>query len=1496
MKRLLFILLTFISLQAWSQSASPGRSFTGEVPLINYVGASAAEAAPGMRSAFTDALNSSRDIRIPAGTWAMNSLVSAAILTAPANTGAVKNIRFIGDYGATITGSFKIGAWFFVSNANYKIEFYNINFVSTHDTTNVGNNCFLFQNTNRSSLTVNVYNCTFTGFTTPIVLKGITSAHIEGNSFFSPLGHDNATTTTNPATYILLKDDSLGDRNQNVWIGGNYFEGCPSTLDITTTKTKMPMDNAVYGHADGLFINKNYTYRFCQEHYNIQPLLGYTDSAGTSISDNILNCNIPTGTTDLSSQLITSNYGIRCDAKKSSISNNHVYDATWGIMQYLPSWAYVNKSISITNNQIYITHNSALHPQYGILVQGNATNNRSKSANISGNTIHIDSVKLYNTFNAIFLGSSDSGKISGNFVYQSKVTETGGGVKAITFNNSTGSVLGINTMIGVDTTVASASSTYKNYLTVANNAIGGPPRLVSDTLVEDTTFYVNAGYKVNLVGNYLKDSFQRASLGSAYTSSLSSATLTFPSSAHLHVTGGSNDFTNFSQYTNSGQFFSPDKYKVKFGVVAQSNASTDGIGFGFTSVISNNPASYYVKIDLGSANNAGIQVFNAKNLASTPLVTVAGLVFNTGDSLLLEVTRFGPTFQYKLTNIKNGLSITANYTYDRTLATNYEPNLSTPELEWFHGTQDVWLFQIIDLTQQNGNVIGLGDSIMEGYKAGGLYSYWIYLLFRGDYNLFDVSAGVSEQTSDAKGRVGRIILAHPHYCLINLGVNDKYASVTDSVFKTNLDSISAPMIRAGITVILITLVPQTTVDITSYNTDIHNLGIQRGIKVVDITTALEVGTAMNPLYNSGDGVHPNTAGHALADQLIYNACPELFTGYIENNSAVYRLPQVNSTPYVAGLDSAGRLYKILNQGTVPGLDAVLGVGNTSSNTITLTGHSTSVPRAIFGNTSIQSYDATDNFIQGNIFYNSGAGHYQYLENGAGAGFYFYNNGIIFQSFASGTAGANASTNLTNPMGFGTDGTVFIGGSSGALTAPYTGATMTVTGSSVMVGDPSATPVLQHNVFKSATTDAGAGYAAVNESSTGNGQFYASADRGTNSYGTLIHGGSTNTSGSNFGLTHADKTFLLDGGTNSLGLALGTLQNTPITFGTNNATVAVLSGAGALRLNNYGVGTFTGTAVHSLLEDASGNIIEGSLSGGVTTVGSFSGSSQTNGASISTNTITFGPADATNPGMVTTGSQTLAGAKTFSAKPIFPAPTTSSASIHLTGASASPTSPTTGDVWYDFSLPGLFIQPLGAAAPINLTAVGVDISSTSLALSNTSNNIMFNGGSAASWTLPAGLTYQTVKYTIKNRGTAAITLSRSGSDVIYLSTSPVNSITINPGDIATVFSTGGGNWAASISPLIGSLIQYQHTIFTPTTGGTVSLVNNQYNIINPAGALVALTVNLPSSPANNDVVYIKFTQTISTVTYGNGTVVDGITAPTAGGLTILTFDSGTSSWY
>lgn len=101
---------------------------------------------------------------------------------------------------------------------------------------------------------------------------------------------------------------------------------------------------------------------------------------------------------------------------------------------------------------------------------------------------------------------------------------------------------------------------------------------------------------------------------------------------------------------------------------------------------------------------------------------------------------------------------------------------------------------------------------------------------------------------------------------------------------------------------------------------------------------------------------------------------------------------------------------------------------------------------------------------------------------------------------------------------------------------------------------------------------------------------------------------------------------------------------------------------------------------------------------------------------------------------------------------------------------------------------------------------------------------------------------------------------------------------------------------SIPKAITGVVNYAHSIFTPTTGQTVNLVRNQYNIINPAGALLALTVALPSSPTNNTVVYIKFTQNITTLSYSGGTVADAITAPTLGSLVVLVYDLSTNIWY
>lgn len=91
------------------------------------------------------------------------------------------------------------------------------------------------------------------------------------------------------------------------------------------------------------------------------------------------------------------------------------------------------------------------------------------------------------------------------------------------------------------------------------------------------------------------------------------------------------------------------------------------------------------------------------------------------------------------------------------------------------------------------------------------------------------------------------------------------------------------------------------------------------------------------------------------------------------------------------------------------------------------------------------------------------------------------------------------------------------------------------------------------------------------------------------------------------------------------------------------------------------------------------------------------------------------------------------------------------------------------------------------------------------------------------------------------------------------------------------------------------VNVSHGIFVPTTGNTITLVNHQYNIINPAGTLAALTFVMPASPVDGDVVYIKFIQSVTTVTWP-AAVKGAATSQTADNKVTLVYDSASTNWY
>lgn len=110
------------------------------------------------------------------------------------------------------------------------------------------------------------------------------------------------------------------------------------------------------------------------------------------------------------------------------------------------------------------------------------------------------------------------------------------------------------------------------------------------------------------------------------------------------------------------------------------------------------------------------------------------------------------------------------------------------------------------------------------------------------------------------------------------------------------------------------------------------------------------------------------------------------------------------------------------------LDQTLTLGNSSAQTISLTGSKTTADNLVIGGMGIQSYAADNLFIHSNMVYNSG---YKYVTSTTGEAINLGGGAIYFNCFPSGTAGGSPSS-TTTPLYLDNTGIVKIGAGPGAL--------------------------------------------------------------------------------------------------------------------------------------------------------------------------------------------------------------------------------------------------------------------------------------------------------------------------------------------------------------------------------------------------------------------------------------------------------------------------------
>lgn len=103
-------------------------------------------------------------------------------------------------------------------------------------------------------------------------------------------------------------------------------------------------------------------------------------------------------------------------------------------------------------------------------------------------------------------------------------------------------------------------------------------------------------------------------------------------------------------------------------------------------------------------------------------------------------------------------------------------------------------------------------------------------------------------------------------------------------------------------------------------------------------------------------------------------------------------------------------------------------------------------------------------------------------------------------------------------------------------------------------------------------------------------------------------------------------------------------------------------------------------------------------------------------------------------------------------------------------------------------------------------------------------------------------------------------------------------------------------------LSGTLVDKGYTYVQPTTGQTVTLGNKDWHtIIDPAGALLALTVQMPASPVDGQLIDFKVSQAITTLTVSPNSGQSVVGGPAAGasvaGITYnAIYCSTNTTWY
>lgn len=272
----------------------------------------------------------------------------------------------------------------------------------------------------------------------------------------------------------------------------------------------------------------------------------------------------------------------------------------------------------------------------------------------------------------------------------------------------------------------------------------------------------------------------------------------------------------------------------------------------------------YMTFNTSGANFGKIEVFRGDG-TSAGISTQSNTAYAVGDVLKLTVKRLGLKYTFTVHNQKRGWKISYEVQCTPLGLPFVAHNEAKPAFSMINGNVNVKSFKFTSLSE-NIDVALVGDSITFGQSATSEELRWASLI---DGNNI-VSGGGADVTTSVLNRIEEIIKMKPRKAVLMIAGNDILFSETTAIWKENLRQIRAALHTEGIEVIHAFPTPRAGAT-ELINFLVTEPTFTNDIKI-DTCTPLMNGSAevLKSEYNSGDNLHPNTAGMAKIAETINN--------------------------------------------------------------------------------------------------------------------------------------------------------------------------------------------------------------------------------------------------------------------------------------------------------------------------------------------------------------------------------------------------------------------------------------------------------------------------------------------------------------------------------------------------------------------------------------------------------------------------------------------------